>query len=257
MENTNKRPIKEFKTTKSTRVCNRATRIVDYSKDMSDVQQPPNNDPSDPTNASSPTIRLEPVTESIVVPQPWFRRIFGQITRTETLWKLSVVALMIVGVFIGQSMQAPQTTITHAAVGKARISIYPLESKLPPDKSFQLWMTTDQTVSSANVTFSFDPKAIQLSREITPNAIDSTDLTFTSWKKANQSGLVEFKVNPKTKTEPLAIGTFQLGTFYFTTTKGTTSTTATIMISKDKTLIVNQDSIPFTLNTTNATVTLK
>ncbi len=215
---------------------------------MNNAQKPP---------VSGPTVRLEPVPESIIVPQPWYRRIFGQVIRTDTVWKLSIVALMIVGVFIGKAMQTPQTTVTHAAVGKARISIYPLESQLPPEKSFQLWMTTDQPVSSADVTLSFDPKAIQLSRKITPNATASIDVTCTSWTKANQTGIVEFHVKPKTKTKPLTTGTMQLGTFYFTTTKGTTSTSATIMISEDKTVVVNQDSIPFTLNTTNASVTLK
>lgn len=222
---------------------------------MSDVQQPPNNNPADPTNG--PTVRLEPITESFVVPQPWYRRIFGPVMRTETVWKLSVVAILVVGVAIGYKIQSPTVTTTQAAVGKARVSIYPLETRIPPERSFQLWMTSDQPVSTGDITVTFDPKAIQLSREVTSQVIPPVNITFTSWTEANKTGVLEFHIKSKDPATPLEQGTKQFGTFFFNTTKGTTLTTANIMISEEKTTIVNQDAVPFAISTTNASVGLK
>lgn len=207
--------------------------------------------------SAGPTVRLEPVTESVIVPQPWYRRIFGPITRTETVWKLSVVAILVVGVLVGYKIQTPTNTLTQAAVGKARVSIYPLETKIPPERSFQLWMTTDQPVSKADVTVTFDPASIQLSREVTPQIIPTANVSFTTWTEANKTGVLVFHIVPKVAATPLEQGTKQFGTFFFNTTKGTTSTTANIMISEEKTTVMNQDSVPFSLSTTNASVGLK
>ena len=220
------------------------------------MQQAQSNNPANSTSPTNPTVRLEPISESVIVPQPWYRRIFGPVTRTDTVWKLSVVALWIVGVFIGNSMKNPQTTVTKAAAGNAKVSIYPHESKLPLEKSFQLWITTDQPVSSADITLTFDPKAIQISREVIPGVNTSYSVQFTSWTQANKTGALEFHVKPGTTNNPIAPGTMQFGTFYFNKTKGTSSTFTTIAVNTEKTTVANQDSIPFTVSTTDTSITL-
>jgi hypothetical protein len=219
---------------------------------MDDVRQPPHS-----SAMGEPTVRLEPVSESVIVPQPWYRKIFGPVMRTQTVWRLSVVAVLVVGVLIGREMQKPQTTVTQASVGKARVSLYPPESQIPPEKAFQLWMTTDQPVSSADITLTFDPKAMLLTREVTPAVIASGDLSFTTRVQANTTGVLEFHIKAKTITSPVGQGTMQLGTLYFNTTKDPSVVTANISINENKTVIINSDSVPFALSTTNATVILK
>jgi hypothetical protein len=83
------------------------------------------------------------------------------------------------------------------------------------------------------------------------------DITITNWTEANTTGVLEFHVAPKDKAGPIAQGTKQFATFFFTTTKGTTLTSANIMVSEEKTTVVSQDAIPFALTTTNASVSLQ
>lgn len=216
----------------------------------------PINSPINSTSPTSPTVRLEPVTESVVVPQPWYRRIFGPVTRTDTVWKLSVVALMIVGVFIGNSMRNPQVTVTKAATGNAKISVYPLDTVLSAEKSFQLWVTIDQPVSDANIVLSFDPRALQLTREVTPSVNPKYGVESTTFTSANKTGVLGFHVKPNPPGSPVSAGTIQLATFYFNKLKGTASTSTSIAVNTAQTSVLNQDLIPFTVTPADATITL-
>jgi hypothetical protein len=214
---------------------------------MSDVQQPPANT----------TVRLEPITENIIVPQPWYRRIFGTVFRTETKWRLTVLTVLVIGVYIGWAIKTPQRTVTQANVGKAHVSIFPIKTEIPPEKSFQLWVKTDQVVTSADIVITFDPKVIQISREIIPMVIPNGDMTYTPVEQANTTGLLRFHLTAKTATVPIQPVSIQLGTIYFNPVKGTMSETAIITVHQDETIFMNQNAIPFEISSTNSTVSIK
>lgn len=227
---------------------------------MDDIAQHPSGPPSSvgQSQDSSATVRLVPVTETFIVPVPWYRRVFGPVTRTETVWKLTFLSLLVVGVIVGQSMlQTPTNTLTQAAVGKARVSLFPQNTEIPPDKPFQVWVTADNPVKEATIVVSFDPTVLQLTKDIVLVGKLGYQLSFTPLTKANLTGSVEIVMTPQTGTEPLPAGTVQIGSLYFTSVKKNVDTSTTVSINESQTRIVDQGSVPFSLSTTNVIVTLK
>lgn len=226
---------------------------------MDDIAQHPSGAPSVNQNSNnSPTVQLVPVTETFIVPAPWYKRVFGPITRTETVWKLTFLSLLFVGVIVGQSMlQTPTNTTTQAAAGKARVTLFPQNTEMPPDKPFQIWVTSDGPVKEATIVVSFDPAVLQLTKDIVLVGKQGYQLSFTPMSKANQSGTVQISMKPQAGTEPLPGGTIQIGSLFFTAVKKNVATSTTVSINDTQTQIIDQGSIPFSLSTTNVMVTLK
>ncbi len=228
---------------------------------MDDIAQHPSNPvPAQQSTAGSgsPTVQLVPVTETFIVPAPWYRRMFGPVTRTETVWKLTFLSLLAVGVIVGQSMlQTPTNTSTQAAVGKAKVTLFPQNTQMPPDKPFQIWITADNPIKEGTVVVSFDPAVLQLTKDIVLVGKQGYQLSFTPMAKANETGTVEIKLIPQAEAAPIAAGTMQLGSLFFTAVKKNVATSTTVSINDTQTRIVDKGSIPFTLSTTNVMVTLK
>jgi hypothetical protein len=226
---------------------------------MDDIAQHPSGAPSVNQNLNnSPTVQLVPVTETFIVPAPWYKRVFGPVTRTETVWKLTFLSLLFVGVIVGQSMlQTPTNTTTQAAVGKARVTLFPQNTEMPPDKPFQIWVTSDSPVKEATIVISFDPAVLQLTKDIVLVGKQGYQLSFTPMSKANQSGAVQISMKPQTGTEPLPGGTIQIGSLFFTSVKKNVATSTTVSINDTQTQIIDKGSIHFSLSTTNVMVSLK
>jgi len=226
---------------------------------MEDIAQHPSGTSSaNQTTNNSPTVQLIPVTETFIVPVPWYKRVFGPVTRTETVWKLTFLSLMVVGVIVGQSMlQTPTNTVTQAAVGKARVTLFPQNTEMPPDKPFQIWVTADNPVKQATIVVTFDPSALQLTKDIVLVGKQGYQLSYTPMVKANQSGSVEIAMTPQTGSAPIPSGTIQIGSLFLTSVKKNMATSTTVSINDNLSQILDEGSIPFSLSTTNVMVTLK
>ncbi len=224
---------------------------------MDDIAQHPSG-PEPSVGDTSATVRLVPVTETYVVPVPWYKRMFGPVTRTETVWKLTFLSIMIVGVIVGQSMlQTPTNTVTQAAVGAVRVSLFPQTTEIPPDRPFQLWMTADKPIKKAKIVLSFDPAVLQLSRDITLIEKIGYILSVSQMAQANATGMIEISILPKPGALTLSPGTIQIGSLFLTAKPKNIVASTTISIDEVSTVIENQDSVPFSLSTTNVVVALK
>lgn len=226
---------------------------------MDDIAQHPSGPPSSTQNSNnSPTVQLVPVTETFIVPVPWYKRVFGPVTRTETVWKLTFLSLLFVGVIVGQEMlKTPSNTITQAASGKARVTLFPQNTEMPPDKPFQIWVTADNPIKNATIVVSFDPAVLQLTKDIVLIGKQGYQLSFTPMAKANLSGSLEIALTPQTGSAPIPAGTIQIGSLFFTSVKKNIPTTTTVSVNDNLSQILDEGSIPFSLSTTNVMITLK
>lgn len=227
---------------------------------MTDIpQHPSSTNGSGPSAAPTPTtVRLEPYTENIVVPTPWYKQMFGgPVYRTQTVWKLTFLSLLVVGVIVGQSIvQSPSTIVTQAAVGTAKVSLFPQNTEMTLDKQFQLWITVDKPLKEATVVLQFDPLMMQLTRDFAMTPEKGYTITVSPVAGSNQNGKIEVKVTPDAGASPISDGTVQLASFFFTSVKGKSGSTA-ISVNEGQTKILNQDRIEFSVSAMNASVTLK
>jgi hypothetical protein len=227
---------------------------------MDDIAQHPSGPPSSVGQAQDPsaTVRLVPVTETFIVPAPWYKRVFGPVTRTETVWKLTFLSLMVVGVIVGQSMlNTPTNTVTQATVGKARVTLFPQSTQIPPEKPFQLWVTTDSTVKDAKLVLTFDATALKLNKDVVLIGKPGYQLSVTPQSLANKTGRIEILITPQEGASPIPAGTIQIGSLFFSSLKNAAVSSTTVSIHETDTTISDTGSIPFSLSTTNVTVTLK
>ncbi len=227
---------------------------------MGDIAQHPSN----PTvteqigSQSSATVKLVPVTETIIVPAPWYKRVFGPVTRTETVWKLTFLSLVVIGILIGQSMVNKPTKLqTQAAVGKAKILLFPQSAEMPPEKPFQLWVSADMPIKKSTIVLVFNPDILQLYKDVTLIGQSGYQLTVTRAVDANKTGIVQFDIAPQNPDSIIPEGTFQLGSFTLTPKAKVSSTSTTITVNEIDTNLENQDSIPFAITTSEVQVHIK
>jgi hypothetical protein len=223
---------------------------------MTDIPQHPSS--TQKTGMPSTTVRLEPVTENVIVPTPWYKQVFsGPVYRTQTVWKLTFLSLLVIGVIVGQSMvRSPSTIVTQAAVGVAKVSLFPQNTDMTTDKQFQLWFTVDKPVKDATVVVRFNPESIQLSKHVTLSPEKGYSVVVTPAASANQTGTIEVKLIPESGASFISEGTSQLASLFFSSMKGKTGVTQ-ITIDEGATKILNPDNVQFSVTAMNASVTLK
>jgi hypothetical protein len=227
---------------------------------MTDIPQyPSGTNCANPVSASTQTtVRLEPHTENIIVPTPWYKQLFGgPVYRTQTVWKLTFLALLIVGVIVGQSLvQSPSTIVTKAAVGVAKVSLFPNDTVMIADKQFQLWFTIDKPMKEATIVVKFNPHMIQLSDHLILLPEKNYTVIVSPKTVSNQTGQIEIKLLPDSGAEPISEGTSQVASLFFTAVKDKSGLTE-IAIDEEITKILTPDLIQFSISAMNASVTLK
>ncbi len=226
--------------------------------DMSHAADSPSAPPS--SAPMEPTAKLEPVSVVVPTPVPWYKKLFGvgSVT-TETRWKLTFVALLIVGVFVGgRALTQQQTTVTQAAAGNARIALYPASAQVPPEKSIQLWVTVDKPVRSGTISLTFDPKAVKLSRDPVLLPKENVMMESTPVTQANATGVIDIKLSQVSEAGVLIPeGTFQLATLTVDTQGASGGASAQVAVDTTRTQILNADGIPFAVKTANASVNVQ
>jgi len=204
-----------------------------------------------------PTAILEPIQKSVSVQVPWYKRLFVNSIRTETIWRLSFVALLIVGFFIGRAMQQPQTTSTHAGNIYARISLVPLQTHLPPDTFVQVWATTDSTLTKGQFDIRFDQTKVTIVDAVPPKASAFAEgITITPVSQANTNGklMIVFSQTPGT-TMNNPNGTFQLANITFRNKSTTLNDSTGVNLDPQNTKLFH-DATPFVISALSNTTLL-
>jgi hypothetical protein len=210
-----------------------------------------------PGSGMSPTVILEPTTITVPERVPWYRRfIGGGGARTQNVWKLSFVMMILLAALVTLRGAQPQTLVTKAGLNRASVSLKPIQAKLPPDSYIQLWISSEATVTRGDILISFDPKLVTLADYQAPNQSElAKALTLTPKAQANSTGLLMVQLDTTKQKIAAPNGTFQLLNMTFRRAAGATGTTD-ITIMKDSLRLFHDES-PFTISgISNSSVTL-
>jgi len=204
-----------------------------------------------------PTVRLDPTSYPVSVPGPWYRKLFGGDTRNETKWTLTFLTLFVIGLFIANAVQRPQTTTTKAGMNKATISIYPVKAFMPPQYTYQVWVTADSKVQNASFVISFDPSVVALTQNATLGTNPTYTATASKYTDANKSGKLTITLVPVAINNPvLTEGTYHVATLTMKPSAKAKGKSTTIMPSP-LTVITSMSSQQFTITQTGADITVK
>ncbi|OGG11880.1 hypothetical protein A2Z00_00315 [Candidatus Gottesmanbacteria bacterium RBG_13_45_10] len=160
---------------------------------MDDHNQPPSSTDSQHTEPGSqpPTVILEQIPETVIVPTPWYKRLIDSGVRTQFVWKLSFVMMLVVGFVIAQQIQKPQNIVTKAGNSRANIMIVPSESRTKPMVLLQLWVNAESSVDQGQIRIDFDKTKMKLvSISTSKNPALAPALTFSSTSQANLTGTI-------------------------------------------------------------------
>jgi hypothetical protein len=156
------------------------------------------------------TAILEPVSEIVVVPSPWYKRIFGKGIKRENSWRLSIVLMLVVWLVVAWHVQQAQVYRTRAGTPRARITLLPKEAYASPDASVQLWVSADTTVTSAVFEIPFDNTHVQLVDISTPTSSPlSSYISTPTVTETNRIGIIHIALAIPSSISP-PLGTFQL-----------------------------------------------
>jgi hypothetical protein len=211
-------------------------------------------------NSDQPTtVRLEPVsTDTIIVPTPWYKRMLGgPVVRTQTVWKLTFLSFLLVGVIVGQSMtQAPTNIETQASVNRATISLLPGQVTMPPDKLVQLWISSEAPVKEGTVVVKFDPSIVKLKGSIQVFPKPGYSIVTTATNEANTTGIVRIGISPQEAGIPaMSDRSVHVATFSFSSVS-TVDAQSTIAVSLTDSRLVSQDTTLFSLVESPASVSV-
>jgi len=204
-----------------------------------------------------PTAILEPISESVSIRVPWYKRLFVSGVRTETVWRLSFVMLFIVGILVGLAFQQRQVTTTHAGTNHARVSLLPISTHLPPDTFVQLWVTTDAPLTAGQFEVAFDPAKVTVVDVTTPADFKFANaITVTPAGTVNKNGklTIIFAVTP-TKTMSGPNGTFQLTNITLRAKSKTSNDSTEIRLVPQDTKLFH-DAVPFSISALSNTILL-
>ena len=204
-----------------------------------------------------PTAILEPITKSISVQVPWYKRLFVSGLRTETIWRLSFVVILVVGFFIGRAMQRPQTIAIRAGNNNARVSLVPLQTHLPPDAFVQLWATTDSTLTMGQFDVRFDPKKVTIVDAKAPaTSVLAGRITITPPLQANTNGKLMIVFSQDLKSVVSAPnGTFQLANITFRIKSKTPNDSTEVNLISQNTKLFHE-ATPFVISAISNTALL-
>jgi len=159
-------------------------------------QQSQANSSGTPNVSLSPTLILEPVSMTVPEYVPWYKRILGGNTRTQTVWKLSFIMMLLITALVIMKIHQPQTIVTKADVSHALVTLFPSTVNLPPDAFIQLWVTTDVALTRGQFEISFDPTKISITDARLPNGSPLGDVTVTTTERANAVGKMFIVFSP-------------------------------------------------------------
>jgi hypothetical protein len=218
-----------------------------------DPDQTPQSQTSSPgkTGASSPpTVILEPSSVSVPVPgTPWYKRIFGGGTRTQTVWKLSFVMIFMIAIFatINTNTQHPQTIETKAGMSRARVSLLPTHTTLPPDTDLQLWVTTDVTVTEGQFEISFDStKLTVVDAKLPYGSPLKNAVTITPSSQANANGKILVVFTPTANNVTPPSGTFEVVGITFHSASPVAKGTTDVFLTTEGTSLYHEKT-PFAI----------
>jgi hypothetical protein len=215
-----------------------------------DPEQPQSqNSPSaeTPGASGSPTVVLEPTTVTVPDHAPWYKRMFGGGNRTKNVWRLSFVAIVLIGVVAAlRGFQQPTQTTTNAGLSKARIALLPEDVHMTQDGAVQLWITSEATVTKAEFRVSFDPSKVSLSSVRAPNgsAVVSS-ISINNLDEANKNGVLIVTLGPLTDPAAAPTGTFNLVNISFRRNTAAQGTTI-VQLQTSDTMLYHDDA-PFVI----------
>lgn len=183
--------------------------------------------------------------------------------RTVRQWRMwpymAIMGGLLVTAVIAQQSTQSLSFISKASQDAATISIKPVSTSLPPDKTYQVWITSDKGVGFAKTIVTFDNTKLKLSDipSLTDAHFDTQEVT--SMETANQTGKIELRVGLKpTELANAPKGAFQFASLPFTANTEESNTQATIHIDVANSQIVGlsddaSTALPLDLSNEDAT----
>ncbi len=143
------------------------------------------------------------VSKKVIVARQWNWQEFFHEVKENLKRNFSIFIPILTVFFIGVWMQSPVFLRSEATSSSATVSLLPEFDTLPKEKTFQVWIRSEKQVATVYLEILFDPKAIQISREIT--SIDpryTKRLSVTTKAEANASGriVLSYEIDPKEKS---------------------------------------------------------
>lgn len=144
---------------------------------------------------------------------------------------------------------------SEANTAQAIIFISPDKQTLPPGAAFQVMVDSKQyKVGYVRTQITFNPRQLQLSREIEIDSPLKNAIIRTSLSGANQTGVIDLVVGAQNTTS-MPTGIFKVATLSFQTL-GSESVNSNITIIQNKTQIISQDTSPLVVEVKNASLAL-
>jgi hypothetical protein len=161
------------------------------------------------------------------------------------------VLLLLIGIIANKYVSRKETNldIRSKALDEAVVfMLNPITPEMPPEKTLSLTANTkDHTIGFVMVSFSFDPKKIALSSEITVNPAFQTIIHKSTPEEANATGVVSVAlalVDPENQTAPpvAPTGTFEIARMAFKPISENPDDTAELVMLTDETQIVDAEN---------------
>jgi hypothetical protein len=215
---------------------------------MNPIQtQQSQSDTAKPQNRKSvPNVILEPTSVSVPIPGvPWYKRLLGQGSRSQTVWKLSFISVLLIMILVSLNAQQPQTIETRAGAIRARVLVLPASVILPPDAAIQLWVTTDVPLTRGELVVSFDSSKLEIQDVKLPKGSPYTKaVTITPLRTANETGKIHVVIPSSVGIVTPPTGTFEMFDMTFRSKSGQPNIITEVSLDPDTSTLYNNKT-PF------------
>lgn len=185
---------------------------------------------------------------------------YGQPSLFKSTFGLLLIAtLMLTAFYVANYLiKYRHNTSVGAATGKAEIFYQPSAATITSNSDIQIWLNVDKPLGFAHLEYSFDPKQIALSREITLDNLSLSEvIQKTSLAEANTTGkiVLALAITPTTLNSA-PTGNFKLATLSFNAKVTTPNLKTTLTPNASQIQFVDLGATPFSNTTTPLTLTL-
>ena len=172
--------------------------------------------------------------------------------------KYLLLAIPIIASFLlAKEIQYRQSLNSHANLHQASVAFQLQSWTLPPENNFDVWVTSDSTVSFVNINISYNPSLVKLTHEITTTGGLTRIIKVSSMADANLTGSISIVLglDPSLISSPPS-GTFQVASLTFNTNTPDPNVAATISFNTSQMQFVSTDESEFQLSATNLSLVL-